>query len=207
MSATAPAMQRPVIYFIRHGQTEWNATQRLQGHQDSPLSAVGREQASRCGELLRELFARDGQAAADVDYISSPLLRARASMELARTALGLDPAGYRTDPGLAEIAFGEWEGLTFADLKARAADLLALREQDPWHFVPPGGESYDQLLARVREWHATLTRDTVVSSHLNTGRALLTHLGIAPPRAAVRSRIEHAVVYVFDRNGMTRHGA
>jgi probable phosphoglycerate mutase len=199
-------MKPPVIYFIRHGQTEWNATQRLQGHQDSPLSALGREQASRCGELLRELFARDGRAAADLDYVSSPLLRARASLELARIALGLEPAGYGTDPRLAEIAFGEWEGLTFADLKAGAADLLALREQDPWHFVPPGGESYDRLLSRVADWHASLTHDTVVSSHLNTGRALLAHLRIAPPRAAVRSRIEHAVVYVFDRNGMTRHG-
>jgi probable phosphoglycerate mutase len=200
-------MQRPVIYFIRHGETEWNATKRLQGHQDSPLSALGREQASRCGALLRELFARDGRAAADLDYISSPLLRARMSLELARAALGLDPAGYRTDPGLAEIAFGEWEGLTFADLKARAADLLALREQDPWHFVPPGGESYTQLLARVRDWHASLTRDTVVASHLNTGRALLAHLGLASQRAAVRSQFQHAVVYVFDHRGMTQHGA
>jgi probable phosphoglycerate mutase len=200
-------MKQPVIYLVRHGQTEWNAAQRLQGHQDSPLSALGREQASRCGALLRDMFACEGRVAADLDYIASPLLRARASMELVRTALGLDPGGYRTDPRLAEIAFGKWEGLRFADLKANAADLLALREQDPWHFTPPGGESYVQLLARVRDWHGSLTRDAVVASHLNTGRALLAHLGIVPQRAAPRSRIDHAVVYVFDENGMTRHGA
>jgi hypothetical protein len=47
----------------------------------------------------------------------------------------------------------------------------------------------------------------VVSAHLCTARALLVHLGIVPQAAAARSRIEHAVVYVFDRNGMTRHGA
>jgi broad specificity phosphatase PhoE len=197
---------RPVIYFVRHGQTEWNNAHRLQGRQDSALSSLGREQASRCGQLLRDLFARDGHVASDLDYVSSPLLRARASMELMRTGLGLDPAGYRTDDELAEIAFGEWEGWTFADLKNQAADLLAQREQDPWHFLPPGGESYVQLLARVRDWHGSLTRDVVVVSHLNTGRALMAHLGIASQAAAPRSRIDHAVVYVFDQSGMTRHG-
>src|SRR4051794_3504699 len=107
---------RPVIYFIRHGQTEWNSAHRLQGRRDSALSPLGREQASRCGQLLRDLFACEGRAAADFDYVASPLLRARASMELVRTALELDPEAYRTDQRLEEIAFGKWEGLTFADL-------------------------------------------------------------------------------------------
>ena len=200
-------MRRPVIYYIRHGETEWNAVHRLQGSRDSALSSLGRKQASQCGQLLRDLFARDGRSPGDLDYVSSPLLRARASMELVRAALGLDPHGYRTDERLAEMAFGEWEGLSFADLKSNAADLLAVREQDPWHFVPPGGESYVQLLARVRDWHGTLTRDTVVVSHLNTGRALMAHLGLAPQAAAPRTRIDHAVVYVLDESGITRYEA
>lgn len=200
-------MRRPVIYFIRHGETEWNAARRLQGSRDIALSELGREQVRHCGQLLKALFARDSRSPAELDYVSSPLLRARTSMELARAGLGLDPADYRIDDRLAEIGFGEWEGLSFADLKATAADLLAQREQDPWHFVPPGGESYVQLLARVAEWHDALARDTVVSSHLNTGRALMAHRGIATRAGAPRGRIEHAVVYVFDRNGMTRHGS
>jgi broad specificity phosphatase PhoE len=199
-------MRRPVIYFIRHGETEWNAERRLQGRQERPLSPLGCEQAIRCGQILRDLFTRSGRSPADLDYIASPLLRARASMERVRAGLGLDPAGYRVDDRLAEIAFGEWEGLTFADLKSSAAQLLALREQDPWHFIPPGGESYVQLSARVRDWHDSLARDAVVVSHLNTGRALLAHLGIATRAGAPRSRIDHAVVYVFDESGLTRHG-
>ena len=200
-------MRRPVIYFLRHGETEWNAARRLQGSQDSALSPLGCEQARRCGEVLRDVFAQHGRDPVDLDYVSSPLQRARASMELLRAALGLDPDGYRTDPRLAEIAFGAWEGLSFADLKARAADLLALREQDPWNFVPPGGESYVQLLARVRGWHSEVTRDTVVASHLNTGRALMAHLGLAPQAGVPRMQIAHAVVYVLDENGITQHGA
>ncbi len=200
-------MTRPVIYYIRHGETDLNAEQRLQGQSDNPLNAAGRSQAARCGEILRSLLARDGRAAANVDYVSSPLNRARASMELIRAALGLDPQTYRIDDRLIEMSFGQWEGWTFADLKMKAADLLAAREQDAWHFVPPGGESYAQLLLRIREWHAGLTRDIVVSSHLCTGRALLAHLGLVSQAAASRSRIDHAVVYVFDEKGMTRHAA
>jgi probable phosphoglycerate mutase len=199
-------MRRPVIYFLRHGETEWNAARRLQGSRDSALSPLGCEQARRCGELLRGLFTQHGRDAEDLDYVSSPLLRARTSMELVRAALGLDPTGYRTDPRLAEIAFGEWEGLSFADLKNRAADLLALREQDPWNFTPPGGENYVQLLARVRAWHSEVTRDTVVASHLNTGRALMAHLGLAPQAGVPRMQIAHAVVYVLDETGIAQHG-
>ncbi len=200
-------MKLPVIYYIRHGVTEWNAEHRLQGQADRPLSAAGRAQAQRCGEILRGLLARDGRSAMDLDYVSSPLVRARSSMELIRASLGLDSAAYRVDERLIEMSFGKWDGWTFADLKARAADLLAVREQDPWHFAPPGGESYVQLLPRVRDWHATLTRDTVVSGHLCTGRALLAHLGVVPPAAAPRSQIEHGAIYIFDANGMTRHAA
>ncbi|MEX0840967.1 MAG: histidine phosphatase family protein, partial [Xanthobacteraceae bacterium] len=146
-----------------------------------------------------------GRAPAGLDYVSSPLSRACTSMELMRGALGLDPAGYRVDPRLIEMSFGQWDGLNFSDLRTQAAAELAVREQNPWHFAPPGGESYEQLLPRIRSWHADLTRDTVVSAHLCTARALLVHLGLAPPAAAPRSRIEHAAVYVFDANGMTRH--
>lgn len=198
-------MKRPTIYYIRHGETEWNAERRLQGQSDVPLSAAGRAQIERCGEILRGLLARKGRDAAGLDYVSSPLLRARTSMELMRTSLGLDPAAYRIDHRLIEMSFGGWDGWTFSDLQSKAADVLAVREQDPWHFTPPGGESYAQLLPRIRDWHATVTRDTVVSGHLCAGRALLVHLGIVPPAAAPRSRLDHAVVYVFDAGGMTEH--
>jgi probable phosphoglycerate mutase len=198
-------MKPPTIYYIRHGQTQWNATRRLQGQRDIPLNEAGHAEATRSGEILRDILARDGRSPADLDYVSSPLARASQTMELIRAALGLDPSGYRTDPRLAEISFGQWEGLTLADLKSRAAEQLAKREQDPWRFTPPGGESYQQLTLRVADWHRNLARDTVVCSHLNTGRALMVHLGLAPADAVPRSPIDQAVVYVFDAQGVTRH--
>ena len=57
-----------------------------------PLNPEGRAQAVRCGEILRDLFARDGRAPGDFDYVSSPLVRARETMELVRATLGLAPA-------------------------------------------------------------------------------------------------------------------
>ena len=72
---------------------------RLQGHHDVALNARGRGAGAHCGEILRDLFARDGRAPASLDYVSSPLGRARETMELARRALGLAADGYRDRAG------------------------------------------------------------------------------------------------------------
>ena len=139
-------MPRPIIYFARHGQTDWNAERRLQGQRDIPLNALGRIQAAQCGTILRDLFARDNLRAADLDYVSSPLGRARDTMELMRTGLGLPPNDYRIDPRLMEMSFGRWEGYTYEELQLREAQSLAAREKDKWGFVLPEGESYEQLV-------------------------------------------------------------
>jgi probable phosphoglycerate mutase len=199
-------MPRPVIYYVRHGLTDWNVQQRLQGRHDVPLNPDGRAQAVRCGDILRDLLVRDGHAPAELGYVSSPLVRARATMEIVRATLGLEPEGYLIDARLAEIAFGEWEGLTYADVLARDKDVVAKRESDKWGFLPPGGESYAQLTVRLRAWYETVDRDTVVAAHGGTGRALIAHLAIAPPEDATHCSIDQGVVYVFADGGLARYG-
>jgi broad specificity phosphatase PhoE len=199
-------MSRPVIYYVRHGLTDWNVQQRLQGHRDVPLNPDGRAQAVRCGEILRELFDRDGRAPQDFNYVSSPLIRARETMELMRATLGLEPAGYRVEMRLAEISFGEWEGLTYADVLARDKDVVVRRESDKWGFRPPGGESYAQLTVRLRAWHETVDADTVVAAHGGTARALIAHLAIAAPEDATHYSIDQGVVYAFAGNQLARYG-
>jgi probable phosphoglycerate mutase len=198
-------MKRPIIYFARHGQTDWNAERRLQGQHDIPLNSLGRLQAAQSGTILRGLFARERLSAGDLDYVSSPLGRARETMELMRSGLGLPPQGYRTDPRLMEMSFGRWEGYTFPELKDREAEALAAREKDKWGFVLPGGESYDQLVIRVRDWYEGIERDTVVASHGGVCRALIAHLGIKPREAASLGDVGQGCVYVFAANGMTQH--
>ncbi|MFY9687476.1 MAG: histidine phosphatase family protein [Pseudolabrys sp.] len=200
-----PAKRHPTVYYIRHGETDWNVTGRLQGRRDVPLNARGRAQAVHCGEILRELFARDGRSVSELDFVSSPLGRARTTMELARAPLGLPADGYRIEPQLAEIAFGEWEGFTIAQLHSHDPQRIAAREQDKWHFVPPGGESYEAVSARMREWYEGLARDTVAVAHGGTARGLVAYFGIAKPASAPLVDIAQGVVYVFEDDRMTRY--
>jgi probable phosphoglycerate mutase len=195
-------MSRPLIYYVRHGETDWNRAGRLQGRRDTSLNARGREQAICCGEILRAVFARNGRDPAALDYIASPLNRARETMEGMREPLGLPPREYRLDARLAEMAFGDWEGLTLAEVAMRDPEALVARERDKWAFVPPNGESYQQLSVRVGEWYASLRRDSVVAAHGGTARALMVHLGIAPPATAPRLSIEQGVVYGFAPGSM-----
>jgi probable phosphoglycerate mutase len=191
---------------MRHGETDWNAERRLQGQHDVPLNALGRSQASHCGDVMRALFDREGHAADDFDFVASPLGRARETMELMRAGLGLDPARYRVDKRLAELSFGRWEGFTFAELQRDRADVLALatREHDKWCFVPPGGESYADLLVRVRDWVATVSHDTVAVAHGGVARTLIVHFGIEPAAAAPVHDIEQGVVYQFAPGRLSR---
>jgi broad specificity phosphatase PhoE len=199
-------MSRPNLYYVRHGLTDWNVEGRLQGRQDTPLNATGKQQAEHCGEILRDLFAREGRMAVDCGYASSPLVRARATMDILRATLALAPEGYVLDNRLAEIAFGEWEGLTYQDILARDRDIVDAREHDKWLFRPPGGETYEEVARRVGAWHGTLDRDTVVTAHGGTARALIAFLGMASPDQAVHHSIDQGVVYVFADGSVTRYG-
>jgi broad specificity phosphatase PhoE len=196
----------PVLYYVRHGVTDWNLQGRLQGRRDTVLNERGRKQAIRCGEILRSLFARTGHAPADYGYVSSPLTRARTTMHLVRTALALPPDEYAIDPRLAEISFGDWEGLTYQDVLKRDKDVVEKREQNKWLFRPPGGETYEDVAARIAAWYATLDQDTVVTAHGGTARALTAVLGVAPKDEAVHQSVEQGVVYVFANGAVTRHG-
>jgi len=200
-----PAMPRLTVYYIRHGETDWNVAGRLQGRRDIPLNERGRAQAAHCGDILRELFARDSRDPADFDYVSSPLVRARQTMEFARSALGLPAEGYQVEPQLAEISFGDWEGFTIAQLQTRDPQGIAAREHDKWNFLPPGGESYKMMSARMHEWYAKLTCDTVATAHGGTARGLIALLGIAKPAAAPLVDIAQGVVYVFAGDQLTHY--
>ncbi len=204
-SSRGDSVPRPVIFYVRHGLTDWNVEQRLQGRHDIPLNDQGRAQAVRCGEILGQLFDRECRAPANLAYVSSPLVRARETMELMRSSLGLDPAHYDIDARLAELSFGEWEGLTYADLLARDREMLIARESDKWGFLPPAGESYAQLARRIGEWYETVHADTVVAAHGGTARALIAHVAIVPPQDAPHYSIDQGVVYVFADNRIARY--
>lgn len=198
-------MSRPTLYYVRHGLTDWNIEGRLQGGNDIPLNDRGRVQAAQCADILRDLFARDGRSAGDLHYVSSPLVRATETMDILRKGLNLPDGGYARDARLQEIAFGEWEGLTYLDVLKRDKSVVDQREGNKWLFRSPGGETYEEVARRVGEWYATLDRDTVVTAHGGTARALVGHLGVAEPEEAAHQPIEQGCVYLFADKRLTRY--
>lgn len=189
--------QLPAIYFIRHGETDWNAEARLQGQQDIPLNALGRVQAEEAGRRLAGLRSDF----ADLDYVASPLGRTRETMERMRAAMGLDPSGYRLDGRLIELTFGEWEGLRWKEVRAKDPQAAAARERDKWGFVPPAGESYAMLTERVRPVVEGLTRDTVIVSHGGVARAFLVLRSHVSVQHAPRVDIWQGKLLVFNGRG------
>ena len=163
-------MTSPLVYIVRHGQTDWNAESRLQGQADTDINALGRMQADRNGRRLAELI----DDPASFDFVASPLRRTRETMERLRAAMGLPAEGYRTDPRLIELHFGDWQGRTFAELEAELPGISEARHRDKWNYLPPGenAETYEMLAARVRPWLESITVPTVCVTHGGIVRAI-----------------------------------
>jgi probable phosphoglycerate mutase len=164
------------LWFIRHGETDWNREGRLQGQRDIPLNDLGRAQAAEAGRRLMAARPDPGR----LPWHVSPLGRTMETAILARTAIGLEPLGFLTDERLKELTFGRWEGHTWHDLKKRERDLARARKADKWNFVPPGGESYALLARRIEPWLAEMPDEAVIVSHGGVARVLLTMMGGVP---------------------------
>jgi broad specificity phosphatase PhoE len=149
------------LYFARHGQTEANLAKRFSGKKDTPLTALGREQAEEIGLVLkRELGVRPTLAC-----VSSPLTRARATMEIARTVLALPPESYDIEPRIQEIDLGAWDQLTQEQARALDPVYYDRRARDKWNVPAPGGEDYADVAARLTDWVKDLETDTFAVSH------------------------------------------
>jgi broad specificity phosphatase PhoE len=199
-------MSAPIIYYIRHGETAWNAAGRFQGSRDIPLNELGRTQAVAAGGILADLLARDRREPSSLPYVASPLGRARLTMELMREKMNLPPYDYAIDERLREIGYGQWEGLTLPEMQLHDAATFASRNVDKWGVAAPSGETYASVTLRMRDWFDSLLVDTVTVAHGGTMRALMVALGIATPLAAADTPIGQGVVYVFRDGAMTKYG-
>ncbi|MFW6077841.1 MAG: histidine phosphatase family protein [Hyphomicrobiales bacterium] len=158
--------ERPPLYFVRHGETEWNRTRRIQGRTDIPLNAAGIAQAAAVGQRLAQLVDPS-----EFDFYASPLGRARETMTAILAALGLPETHARYDERLVERSFGAYDGQTWPELFAAGIDP----GRDPAGFHdwrPEGGENYADVTARVGAWLDDVRRPAVVVSHGGVSRAL-----------------------------------
>jgi broad specificity phosphatase PhoE len=189
----------PLIYFLRHGQTDYNATGRLQGSIEVPLNAHGRKQAKRNGGVLNELIGDKSK----FDFVASPLLRTRQTMELVRTAMGLEPGRYRAEDRLQEVRFGAWGGMTMAEIAAQDSERYRLRQADPWNVAPPGGECFRELYTRVMDWFTGVTEDTVAVAHGGTNRCIRGHFLKLSPQEIVHLDVPQDKVLMIEDGKLT----
>jgi broad specificity phosphatase PhoE len=175
----------PELYFIRHGETDWNAEGRYQGSRDIPLNDRGRGQAAQNGDLLKSLLARSHHKAADFDWYVSPLGRTRETMDRVVGRFTEPPATVTVDPRLIEISFGDYEGRLHTEL---ANGTMAI-----------AGESYADVAIRVADFGASLTGPAVIVSHggiLRVLRALIE--GFPRDRAVNWFPPQDSVVHFID---------
>jgi broad specificity phosphatase PhoE len=159
-----------VIYFVRHGETTWNLEGRMQGHLDAPLTTRGLHEARRDGAALRSLIEADEPYA----LFFSPLGRTRETAKIVAEETRQYLTTQRSDFRLREVSWGEWDGLTIAEIKARDPEAWQAHIADRWNVGAPGGESYRMLCERVADWLASVQDEPrlVVVSHGALGRAL-----------------------------------
>jgi broad specificity phosphatase PhoE len=135
-----------MIYLIRHGQTEFNREDRVQGRVDSPLTALGREQARAMGARLAALV-RDEPGEWRLE--TSPLGRARQTAAILAEIAGLPEP--RIDERLIEVGYGVFEGLTRDEVDAGWPEYVGM---NGIFGRAPDGESFEALSARVGDWLA-----------------------------------------------------
>src|SRR5262249_52372680 len=133
------------LLLIRHAATAWTEQGRFQGQTDMPLSPHGWRQVAALAqrlkaETLHVLYASDLQRA----------------WETARVIAMPHALRVHAEPRLREMAFGRWEGLTYAEIQQQDAQGLASWEQDQLHTAPPGGETLLQTAQRIRAAYACI---------------------------------------------------
>ncbi|QJE74194.1 histidine phosphatase family protein [Aerophototrophica crusticola] len=153
------------VWLVRHGETAWNIEGRSQGHRDSPLTDRGRAQADQVGALLARLTANTP----GVRLVASHLGRAQATAAAIARHTGL---AVETDPRLAEVSFGAWEGMTKPEIIAACPQIMGTAPALGWQFLAPGGESLAGVQARLADWLRTVTGPTIAVSHGMASRIL-----------------------------------
>ncbi len=166
-----------MVYLARHGETDWNAAQRWQGHTDVPLNANGRDQARALAARLRAVGLGG--------VVTSDLSRAHETGRIVAEELGLAVA--YVDRALRERSFGVFEGLTREECETRHAE--AWRAWLESRQVPHGGETHESLterlgaaIRRVATEIASAAAPALVVTHGGALRAIVTAAtGAAPP--------------------------
>ncbi len=192
----------PVIYFIRHGETDWNKQGLIQGSVETELNALGIQQVQAVANALvqkrEELFG--------FQFVCSPQHRAQQTMGYITSALGISMEQVKIEPRVRELGFGIWEGKPFWELKDSPVYPADAETRYDWR--PEGGESYADGVARVDDWLSTVMLPTLVVAHGAVGRCLMGYVAGVKPADIVTlktpqgcyCKLENGTISWFDVN-------
>ncbi|ELU8563994.1 phosphoglycerate mutase [Vibrio parahaemolyticus] len=154
------------IFVLRHGETEFNADKKLQGHCNSSLTSKGCDQARRVGTTLKQYVENR-----PFRVYSSTLGRALQTSQIVCEELNYSYENLNKEPRLKEFSLGEWEQRTIPSLEQETPNLLA---QNDWYLQAPNCETYESVRERLSSWLSDVAHDEdiVVVSHGLTGIVL-----------------------------------
>ncbi|MEK2174330.1 histidine phosphatase family protein [Vibrio parahaemolyticus] len=154
------------IFVLRHGETEFNADKKLQGHCNSSLTSKGCDQARRVGTTLKQYVENR-----PFRVYSSTLGRALQTSQIVCEELNYSYENLNKEPRLKEFSLGEWEQRTIPSLEQEVPNLLA---QNDWYLQAPNCETYESVRERLSSWLSDVAHDEdiVVVSHGLTGIVL-----------------------------------
>ncbi|EGQ7662098.1 histidine phosphatase family protein [Vibrio parahaemolyticus] len=154
------------IFVLRHGETEFNADKKLQGHCNSSLTSKGSDQARRVGTTLKQYVENR-----PFRVYSSTLGRALQTSQIVCEELNYSYENLNKEPRLKEFSLGEWEQRTIPSLEQEIPNLLA---QNDWYLQAPNCETYESVRERLSSWLSDVAHDEdiVVVSHGLTGIVL-----------------------------------
>ncbi|HCM1426951.1 TPA: histidine phosphatase family protein [Vibrio parahaemolyticus] len=154
------------IFVLRHGETEFNADKKLQGHCNSSLTSKGCDQARRVGTTLKQYVENR-----PFRVYSSTLGRALQTSQIVCEELNYSYENLNKEPRLKEFSLGEWEQRTIPSLEQEVPNLLA---QNDWYLQAPNCETYESVRERLSSWLSDVAHDEdiVVMSHGLTGIVL-----------------------------------
>ncbi|HCG7086885.1 histidine phosphatase family protein [Vibrio parahaemolyticus] len=154
------------IFVLRHGETEFNADKKLQGHCNSSLTSKGSDQARRVGTTLKQYVENR-----PLRVYSSTLGRALQTSQIVCEELNYSYENLNKEPRLKEFSLGEWEQRTIPSLEQEIPNLLA---QNDWYLQAPNCETYESVRERLSSWLSDVAHDEdiVVVSHGLTGIVL-----------------------------------
>jgi broad specificity phosphatase PhoE len=185
------------LYFVRHGQTEWNAIARMQGQWNSSLNERGRGHADVNGQLLANL---------SIDALHvSPLDRTRQTAEIINGYLKLEPV---FDERVMEWDCGDWSGEMYADIRVKWRDEWAALESDRFNYRAPNGENYPDMFERSKSFVEELLnseqQNIAIVSHGMIGKVMVAYLMGYDPAQTLALHQDNDLVFRVSVGGEQR---